>query len=239
MAGQAIAVVTVVEMRARRAPLEREGHLGDSISPDPDRGNHETAPGAGARLSTGLSVERGVIEGVTTVVVGSTNPVKVDAVRAVLRALASPAAVQGIAVASGVPDQPWGDAETIRGATERAHAALRVSAQAELAVGIEGGVVDEADGRMRTCAWASVVDRLGRVGVGGSLAMPLPARVAELVRSGMELGAAMDVVTGERDVKRGLGAVGVLTRGVVTRRGAYEALVAYALVPFLARPAAP
>jgi non-canonical (house-cleaning) NTP pyrophosphatase len=49
----------------------------------------------------------------------------------------------------------------------------------------------------------------------------------------MELGDAMDAVTGSRDVKRGAGAVGILTRGLVTRQEAYEALIAYALVPFL------
>ncbi|HEY5121187.1 MAG TPA: DUF84 family protein, partial [Acidimicrobiales bacterium] len=60
-----------------------------------------------------------------------------------------------------------------------------------------------------------------------------PLRVAELVRGGMELGHAMDAVTGEHEVKRGVGAVGVLTRGLVTRQAAYEMLVAYALVPLL------
>jgi non-canonical (house-cleaning) NTP pyrophosphatase len=63
--------------------------------------------------------------------------------------------------------------------------------------------------------------------------MPLPARVAELVRGGMELGHAMDAVTGERDVKRGVGAVGILTRGLVSRQQAYETLVAYALAGIL------
>ena len=70
-------------------------------------------------------------------------------------------------------------------------------------------------------------------GVGGSLAMTLPPRVAELVRGGMELGHAMDAVTGTHNVKQGLGAVGILTHGLVTRQQAYETLVAYAFVPLL------
>ena len=45
--------------------------------------------------------------------VGSTNPVKVAAVRAVLERAGCPARVEGLAVASGVADQPVGDAETI------------------------------------------------------------------------------------------------------------------------------
>lgn len=168
-----------------------------------------------------------------TVVVGSTNPVKIGAAHAVLARLSPAVSVRGIAVQSGVPDQPWGDDETIRGARARAIGALALDTSAELAVGIEGGVVEAPGRALRTCAWSVVVDRDGREGVGGSLSMALPTAVAELVRGGMELGHAMDAVTGERDVKRGLGAVGILTGGLVTRQGAYETLVAYALSPFL------
>jgi inosine/xanthosine triphosphatase len=165
------------------------------------------------------------------VVVGSTNPIKIAAVRTVLARAGARAQVDGIAVPSGVSDQPFGDAETIRGATQRARAVLKVS-DADFAVGLEGGVIDE-DGVMRTCAWAAVVARDGRVGTGGSLALTLPARVAALVREGVELGRAMDRVTGGHDTKRGAGAVGILTAGLVDRQRAYEALVAYALAPFL------
>lgn len=172
------------------------------------------------------------IANVTRVVVGSTNPVKIAAVRAVLERAGVNARIEGVAVASGVSEQPVGDAETIRGATQRARAALDATG-ADLAVGLEGGVVEEEDG-MRTCAWASVVARDGRVGVGGSLAMMLPERVAALVRDGVELGHAMDRMTGAHDTKRGVGAVGILTAGLVDRQRAYESLVAYALARFLA-----
>ena len=167
------------------------------------------------------------------VAVGSTNPVKIGAARAVLERLVPQVIVEGVVVESGVPDQPWGDDETIRGALTRARAA-RDAVDADLGVGIEGGVIDTRDGRVRTCAWAAVVTRDGRSGVGGSLSLELPPPVAELVRGGMELGHAMDAVTGERNVKRGVGAVGILTRGLVTRSQAYEHLVAYALAPLLA-----
>ena len=168
---------------------------------------------------------------VTRVVVGSTNPVKIAAAQAVIERSGSAARVEGIGVPSGVRDQPEGDDETIRGATQRARAALAAS-DAELAIGIEGGIVEEY-GHMRTCAWAAVVARDGRVGVGGSLAMSLPDRVAALVRAGVELGHAMDRITGGQDTKRGTGAVGILTAGLVDRQRAYEALVTYALAPFL------
>ena len=167
------------------------------------------------------------------VAVGSTNPVKVAAVRAVVARIAPSASVEGVAVASGVPDQPFGDDETIRGARARATAA-RIALAADLGVGIEGGVVEMPDGSMRTCAWAAVASSDGRDAVGGSLAMPLPDAVARLIRErGLELGHAMDEVTGQAETKRGTGAVGILTAGLVNRRQAYETLVAYALAPFL------
>ena len=166
------------------------------------------------------------------IAVGSTNPVKLAAVRAVLTRLVPSITIEPVAVASGVPDQPFGDEETIRGAIERARAA-REKLDGDFGVGLEGGVVEISDGSMRTCAWAAVVSRSGRHGVGGSLAMPLPESVAKLIRAGAELGHAMDQLTGMSNTKHSSGAVGILTAGLVDRQGAYEVLVAYALAPFL------
>jgi non-canonical (house-cleaning) NTP pyrophosphatase len=64
--------------------------------------------------------------------------------------------------------------------------------------------------------------------------MPLPQAVADDIRGGLELGLAMDKLVGAHDTKRGPGAVGILTAGLVDRQGAYEVLVKYALAPWLA-----
>ncbi len=170
------------------------------------------------------------------VVVGSTNPVKVAAVRAVIARVAPSATVHGVAVASGVPDQPWGDDETQRGANERARQALMQEefSDADLGFGVEGGVVLQSDGNVRTCAWAVVRTRDGRHGTGGSLCVQLPDEVAALVKSGTELGHAMDAVAKLVDTKRRTGAVGILTAGLIDRQLAYEPLITYALAPFLA-----
>lgn len=170
---------------------------------------------------------------VPRVAVGSRNPVKVAAVSQVVRRLHAAALVEGVQVPSGVPDQPVGDAETQLGATARARAA-REALDADIGVGLEGGVVDEGGGAMRTCAWAAVSLRDGREFLGGSLAMPLPPAVAALVRSGVELGHAMDALTGGTDTKHGAGAVGILTNGMIDRQRAYETLVTYALSPVIA-----
>jgi inosine/xanthosine triphosphatase len=169
----------------------------------------------------------------TRVAVGSTNPVKIAAVRAIVTRVAPDAEVLGAKVPSDVPEQPWGDDETILGATNRARRAREVVG-APLAVGLEGGCVRMPDGGVRTCAWAVAVDASGRTSIGGSLSMPLPPAVAERLLAGAELGPAMDVLAGMSNVKYGLGAVGILTDGLVDRQRAYEALVAYALAPWLA-----
>lgn len=168
---------------------------------------------------------------IRTVAVGSANPVKLAAARAILASVAPGAAVVASPVPSGVPDQPFGDEETIAGARNRAHGA-RAALDADLGVGFEGGVVDSPHG-MRSNAWCVVVHRDGREGVGGSLAMPLPDAVARMIRDGMELGHAMDALVAARGTKHGTGAVGILTGGRIDRQGAYEVLVTYALAPFI------
>ncbi len=172
---------------------------------------------------------------VRLVVVGSLNPVKIAAVAAVIARVAPDAEVRGLAAASGVPDQPWGDEQTIAGARARARQLLADS-MVDLAIGLEGGVVEGPNGEVRTCAWAVACGRDGREGVGGSLVMPLPARVAARLRAGEELGYAMDAEAQTQGTKHGRGAVGILTGGLYDRQGAYEPLVAYALAPFLAAP---
>jgi len=175
-----------------------------------------------------------LLPGVHRVVVGSENPVKIEAVRAVLARCTTNVVVHGVAAPSGVPDQPWGDHETRAGALTRAQAALAFDPSADLGIGLEGGVVREADGSVRTCAWAAIIDRSGITSTGGSLAMPLPPAVVTLLDRGVELGHAMDEIVRTINVKHGRGAVGVLTGNLITRQQAYEPLVTYALARWIA-----
>jgi inosine/xanthosine triphosphatase len=165
------------------------------------------------------------------VAVGSRNPVKVAAVTGVIGRLWPGATVTGVAVDSGVSVQPLSDEEAIVGATNRAHLALAVST-ADLGVGLEGNTVETPYG-MFTTGWAAVVDSRGSVGLGSSGRLPLPAVVAQAVRNGRELGPLMDELVGEVNTKQRQGAVGILTHGLMTRTGALEIAVLYALARFL------
>jgi inosine/xanthosine triphosphatase len=168
---------------------------------------------------------------VRVVAVGSTNPVKLAAVRAVIGELWPAARVEALAVDPGVPDQPLCDEQMVAGALARA-AAARSALDADLGVGLEGGVHRSPWGLLLT-GWVAVVDRSGRQGLGSGGRLPLPAVLAEAVLAGEELGPAMDRLTGQHDTRRGPGAVGILTRGLVRRDEAFRVAMAYAIAQFL------
>lgn len=165
------------------------------------------------------------------IAVGSTNPVKIAAVRSVVARVWPDAAVHAVAVASGVSEMPMSDAETRLGAANRARAALAAVA-ADLGIGLEGGVQPD-DAGLLLHGWVVVMDGDGRVGIGGAGRLPLPRAIAQRVHAGEELGHVMDDVLGEQNVKQKGGAVGALTAGLVLREEAFAIGVAYALAPFL------
>jgi inosine/xanthosine triphosphatase len=141
------------------------------------------------------------------------------------------ARVEALAVDPGVPDQPLSDEQMVAGALARA-AAARTVLDADLGVGLEGGVHRSPWGLLLT-GWVAVVDRSGRQGLGSGGRLPLPAVLAEAVLAGEELGPAMDRLAGQHDTRRGPGAVGILTRGLVRRDEAFRVAMAYAIAQFL------
>ena len=165
------------------------------------------------------------------IAIGSTNPVKIRAVKRVVRKIFPNAEFIAREALSGVPGQPRGDKQTRRGAVNRARA-VRKAARADWGIGLEAGIVENEFGMM-TCAWCAIVDRRGRVGIGGSTNMLLPDAVAARVQAGAELGEAMDAFANIRDVKRKMGAIGVLTRGLSNRQRAYEYVLTLAVARFL------
>lgn len=164
------------------------------------------------------------------IAVGSRNPVKRAATERAIGDVAT--AVESVAVESGVSEQPWGDAETIEGAENRAEQAL-ATGDFDLGVGIEGGVapVDGADG-LFLIMWAAVGD--GRqVGLGAGPRLRLPERVASRVEAGAELGPVMDDLLDTSGVAENQGAAGVLTDRIVTREDALFQAVAGGFGPFV------
>jgi len=170
------------------------------------------------------------------IVVGSTNPVKVGAVREVFRKIfGEKAEVEGMEVKSGVGEQPMSEEETVRGAKNRAKAVIRLAKkQIDYGVGLEGGVV-EIGGKLFECAWVAVRSKKGEEGLGGGLYFELPPKVATKIRRGGELGPIMNELSGVEDVKKKMGAIGVLTKNNLSRQKAYEQIIWSAMVRFISQ----
>lgn len=132
-------------------------------------------------------------------------------------------------VPSEVSAQPATDAETRRGALNRARQAQE-AASGDYWIGTEGGVEDTPQG-MLAFAWVAALSA-GVSGAARSGAFYLPPGVAELVRAGKELGEADDIVFGRENSKQDNGAIGLLTGNVVDRAQLYEQAVVLALVAF-------
>lgn len=163
--------------------------------------------------------------------VGSTNPAKLEAVHRAMARLAPGCTVEGVAVPTGVSDQPVGDEETRAGAMRRAQAALEATG-ADVAFGLEGGVIFEGDAPWLV-SWVAALARDGGRGEACGLRMPLPSRATERLRAGVELGTIIDDLFSVTASKQHAGAIGLLTEGFVSRTDAFADLVAMACAPLL------
>ncbi len=164
------------------------------------------------------------------VAVGSTNPVKVDAVERTLERYDP--TVTPIAVASGVPEQPRSIAETVSGAENRARRALEAT-DCGYGIGLEGGVARiEGTPGLSLIMWGAATDG-DRTERGSGPTLRLPDRIAARLEDGEELGPVMDDVLGRNDVAETDGAAGVLTDGLTDRTQALGQAVACSVGPLL------
>lgn len=168
--------------------------------------------------------------------------------------------VEGFNVPSGVADQPMGDEETMMGADNRAKKAYeeykkKFSIVPNLAVGLEGGLEWCRDKKILTCmAWmvcygkrnglmADILacpnsthytgDKKPIYGRAKTASFTIPPAVTELVKQGMELGEADDVVFKRINSKQGSGTVGILSGNIIDRSAYYEHALVLALVPWI------
>jgi inosine/xanthosine triphosphatase len=175
------------------------------------------------------------------IAVGSKNPIKLSASLNGTRRAWVDKQIEGVGfdVPSGVSDQPMGNEETKLGAGNRARAAYDAykdsqpdGAKPDYAVGLEGGVMLSPAGELECFAWIAVYDG-EKTGYARTGSFVLPPRIRDLVvKEGMELGHADDLVFGATNSKQSAGAVGFLTRGVVDRAQYYEHAVVLAYIPF-------
>jgi inosine/xanthosine triphosphatase len=172
--------------------------------------------------------------------VGSTNPPKLEGVRAALAAFSRDVTVEGVDLESGVSEQPLGLEEIVEGARNRASGARR-SGSCDLGVGYEDGLVaipESAGGWLNVgCAAVSDGDRIS-IGLSSGFSYP-PACSERAVAERRPIGALFDRLWRERRgdcavcAEPSIGNVGKLTGGAMTRAEYTRHAVLCALTPFI------
>ncbi|TKC15856.1 DUF84 family protein [Robertmurraya kyonggiensis] len=145
------------------------------------------------------------------VVIGTKNPAKIKAVEAAFEGYE--AEFVSVNVASGVNEQPFSDEETIKGAVNRALAALE---EGDVGIGLEGGVHEHESG-LFLCNWGALAVKGEVPYIAGGARIPLPEEIASKLRSGKELGPVMDEYAQKENIRKQEGAVGVFSNGRVDR----------------------
>ncbi len=167
------------------------------------------------------------------IAVGTTNPVKLQAVHAVF-ALLFPdktCEVLGVKVSSGVNDQPMSDTESVKGARTRAKAAFQAIKGADFGVGLEGGL-EQVENLWFTGNIACVVSN-SKTGYGMSPKVLIPQELMDEISNGHDLSEAMHTVTGIADIGKKQGLLGYVTMGHITRQSASEQAIVAALASIL------
>lgn len=168
-----------------------------------------------------------------TVIVASTNSVKIETVRIGFSKMfpEEKFVLSGVSVPSGVSEQPQSEEETLKGSMNRAENAMKKIPDADYWVGVEGGLKRE-NGEAQAFAWIVVIHKSGRTGKGKTASFFLPKKIIDLLDQGKELGEADDIVFKRTNSKQSNGAVGILTNDVLTRTTFYEHAIILALIPF-------
>ncbi|AMK13934.1 inosine/xanthosine triphosphatase [methanogenic archaeon mixed culture ISO4-G1] len=165
---------------------------------------------------------------VPDIAVGSTNPVKVAAVRSVMERIYGEVRITAEDVPSGVPPQPF-EEQTHQGSENRARAALK---DHDMAVGIEAGVFRMLDG-LYDIQHCTIISKDGKVTYGHGSGFRYPDPISKLVLEGMTVGDAVKEVYGNTEIGKKQGAIGLLSKGLLDRKSLTEQSVMAAMVPRL------
>jgi len=161
--------------------------------------------------------------------VGSENPSKIRAVEKVFSQIFKfNIIVKGVKVDPQVPPQPL-EEETIKGAINRAKKAL---GNGDYGVGIEAGLFwNEEVKEYFDKAFCAIVDEYGHITYGYSGGFVYPPQVIEMVKKGMEVGEAIEILSEIKDIKKKMGAIGFLSKGLIERADFNAQAVLMAMIP--------
>lgn len=168
---------------------------------------------------------------VLTILVGSTNPVKIAAAQEIFAQYFPDHTIQcqGLHAPSEVPEQPLGETQTRLGAQNRVKY-LVAHHKADFYCAMEGGAAQFEYGAA-TFAYVVISDG-EKHSVGRSCNLPLPAKLYQALEAGEELGDVMDRTFNTQNIKQKGGAIGLLTNHLATRQSTYTHALLLAMAPF-------
>jgi len=150
------------------------------------------------------------------IVLGSTNPVKLEATKQAFGAYYDHFEVKPLSLPSGVNPFPTTDEETLQGAINRAEEAHSALPEADYSVGIESGYMKILDWWIvRTYATVIHNDTIG-VGVSAGYEAP-PAAIKMIKPDDDSSRLAIDEYFGKKEILKKEGVVGVLTNNRLDR----------------------
>lgn len=162
--------------------------------------------------------------------IGSINPAKVEATKLAVNEFFPGAEVAAVDAESKVSPQPSDD-EMKQGAENRARAALK-AANADAGIGLEGGLAT-VSGKEYCTACCAIVTKAGEIHFAYSPLFELPDKYMAEIKSGKELGFVIDEAVGRKNTKQDVGAIGVLSKGKMTRTDGLKYAVLLALMPLV------
>lgn len=167
--------------------------------------------------------------------IGTTNPTKIQAVEEVARTspLFADLRIKFHAAPSGVSEQPMSVEETIQGAKNRAEKAFN---ECKYSIGLESGLMQAPGtktGMIEFCACAIYDGEHYSIGI--SCGFELPPKILEMIKKdGHDMGEAYFRSGMTQNPKLGSaeGAIGLLSKGRVTRKDYTVQAIEMALLQF-------
>ncbi len=166
------------------------------------------------------------------IAVASKNPVKINACKKAFSEYFEDVEVLAFSVPSNVSPQPMSLEETYKGAVNRAKNLKKEVKDADFYLGLESGIMKINDNFALAGGVVAIIDKKDRLSFALTPYFPLPKKVMDELNKGKELGDVMKEMI-KRDVKQKEGAIGVFSRGKVTREDLFVPAIISALLPFL------
>lgn len=167
------------------------------------------------------------------VCVGTTNESKLMGVKLALRRFYTDFKTISCKVFSGVPPQPKGLSEIVKGATNRALNALKSHEECYLGIGVEAGMFKLTNNLYFDVQVAAIADRNNWITYGLSPSFQIPPHFTKELISGTakELEEVVDKYFRTREIGSKGGLIKLLSKSVVLREELTYYAVLMALIP--------